>query len=665
MTLFSIALKNIKKSIKDYSIFFITLVVAVSMLYMFNSLDAQQSMLALEGSKSTTIEMLTQMLGYVSVFVSIVFGSLIIFSNTFLIKRRKQEIGLYQVLGMNRFKVLTIIAIESIIVGIFSLIVGLITGVFLSQFMSMITAYMFRVDLSVYHFIFSFEAFKTTVINFIIIFGLVILLNSVTLARFKLIDLFNARRKNQTIKERPGFVSVLVFLSSLALIAFAYNKLYHGGITSAMDSTLMLVSGAFGTLILFYSIATFFTVIAKKNPKMYYKNLNAFVFKQINSKIKTSVLSTTIISLLLLLTIGILSLSIAIIDSFNAETRGLNMTDVSFYTYKYEPTFEEDIISNDFFKDHVTEYVSYRLYESDLMTSGIILDDVKDRYNDDFDIMIIDQSDNNAVPILKYSDYERITMLQGIKSRKIEEDEYMIICNAMFTYKYVKEFYETKPTIEVNGFTLKAESGVLNEMSLKNSVNKDITGVVVVHDKVAKDLGSLEMAMIANLDIKIDQYSDQEIYDTFSQSGDRRYGVLTSYATDEAAILTSVTLMFVGMYLGLTFAITSATVLAIGQLTDASDNKERYKVLRQLGAENKLINRALFTQIAIIFILPLLVAIVHSYVGINKFTRIIEMLVNVDMLGSVLKTAGFILIIYGGYMLLTYISAKKTISSSI
>jgi putative ABC transport system permease protein len=279
--------------------------------------------------------------------------------------------------------------------------------------------------------------------------------------------------------------------------------------------------------------------------------------------------------------------------------------------------------------------------------------------------MIIDQAVNNPTPVIRYSDYLNITALQGVEQRKLGDEEYFIICNAQFTYKFVEEFVKTEPSIHFNGYTLHPESAVMSEISLKNSTNKDITGVLVVPDHATKGLEVMEVSIIANFKTEIDEKMDQKLFETFHEFGEKRYLVITTYATDEAAISTSVTLMFVGMYLGLTFAITSATVLAIGQLTDISDNKERYMILRQLGADNKLVNKALFTQIAIIFILPLLVAIVHSFVGITKFTRIIEMLFKVNMLGSIIKTALFIIAIYGGYMYVTFLNAKRTIASKL
>lgn len=102
MKLFSLALRNIKKSIKDYSIYFITLVIAVAIFYIFNSIDSQTAMMSISKSTMEIVQSLVNVLSYISVFVSVVLGFLIVYANNFLIKRRKKEIGIYMTLGMSK-----------------------------------------------------------------------------------------------------------------------------------------------------------------------------------------------------------------------------------------------------------------------------------------------------------------------------------------------------------------------------------------------------------------------------------------------------------------------------------------------------------------------------------------------------------------------------------
>ena len=144
MKLFSLALRNIKKSIKDYSIYFITLVIAVAIFYIFNSVDSQTAMMSISKSTMEIVQAIVNVLSYISVFVSIVLGFLIVYANNFLIKRRKKEIGIYLTLGMSKFKVSTVLVLETIIIGVISLGIGLILGVGLSQLLSIFKANLFE-----------------------------------------------------------------------------------------------------------------------------------------------------------------------------------------------------------------------------------------------------------------------------------------------------------------------------------------------------------------------------------------------------------------------------------------------------------------------------------------------------------------------------------------
>ena len=98
--LFKLSVKNMKKSIKDYAIYFLTLVLGVAIFYMFNSLDSQQAMLEVSSSTRDMIQLMIQVLGMLSVFIAIVLGLLIVYANNFLINRRKKEFGIYMTLGM-------------------------------------------------------------------------------------------------------------------------------------------------------------------------------------------------------------------------------------------------------------------------------------------------------------------------------------------------------------------------------------------------------------------------------------------------------------------------------------------------------------------------------------------------------------------------------------
>jgi putative ABC transport system permease protein len=122
---YKLAVKNVTKSMKDYTVYFLTLMFGVCLFYMFNSIDSQTAMLKLSSSQQQAVKALTQIIGYVSVFISVVLGFLIVYANGFLMKRRKKELGVYMTLGMPKGKISIIIIVETLLIGLISLAVGL------------------------------------------------------------------------------------------------------------------------------------------------------------------------------------------------------------------------------------------------------------------------------------------------------------------------------------------------------------------------------------------------------------------------------------------------------------------------------------------------------------------------------------------------------------
>ena len=183
--LFKLSIRNMKKSFKDYAIYFLTLVLGVAIFYMFNSLDSQQAMLEVSQSTRSMIQLLVQMLGMLSVFIAIVLGFLIVYANNFLINRRKKEFGIYMTLGMGKRQISKIILLETILVGIISLAIGLIIGIFASQLMSILVGKLFEADMSKFEFVFSTDSCIKTCVYFAIMYIAVMLFNTITINNSK------------------------------------------------------------------------------------------------------------------------------------------------------------------------------------------------------------------------------------------------------------------------------------------------------------------------------------------------------------------------------------------------------------------------------------------------------------------------------------------------
>ena len=661
--IFKLSLKNITKSLKDYSIYFFTLVVAVSIFYIFNSLEAQKSILILSETKQDMIQSIIVIMNYLSVFVSIILGFLIIYSNNFIIKRRKKEIGLYLTLGMSKRKVSTMLVIETIVIGLFSLLVGLILGVFISQGLSILTAKLFEVNLSNYTFVFSEKALYKTIIYFGLIFVLVMIFNIITLTKYKLINLLTATKQNEKVKFRNKYTITISFILAIVLIAYAYHLLFQGTLFMMDKKTLtMIISGSLGTLLFFYSLSGFILTITKKIKKIYYKDLNMFNLKQINKQINTSVISTTIISLMLLLTIGILACSVTMTNAFNNDIEENNQQDFTIYSHnRYiegEYTNLNQIITNKYFKQEVKEYTKYDIYNiKNLTTINMMTDQDKQQLKKKYGNLI---ELNTQVMVIKQSDYNNIMNIQNKPKINIKEDEYLETTNIDTLIEYLTPFYKKQNKININNNYLKPATKEIIKLAPENSSSNNNTGIIVINDKYLKNQKPIQSIIIGNYKDNNKEKREQNFLKSLTTENQNLL-ITTKIDMVTQSLGLKVMLIYVGLYLGIIFAISSVTILAITELSTSSDNKERYKILKELGASNKMINKALFTQIAIIFILPLAVALFHAAVGLTEINSLIKMLADIKIGKSLLLTSIFIVLIYGGYFLATYKISKRII----
>lgn len=369
--LFKLSLKNITKSIKDYAIYFLTLVLGVAIFYMFNSIDSQQAMLQVSQSQRELIKLMITMLGFVSVFVAVILGLLIVYANNFLINRRKKEFGIYMTLGMGRRQISRIILMETIFVGIISLGIGLIIGVFASQFMSILVAKMFEADMSEFKFVFSKEACIKTCIYFAVMYMAVTLFNTLTISRYKLINLLNASKKNEKVKIKNPILAVVVFLFGVSILGYAYWKV-TGDVNSLCTADKMLppiIMGIVGTVAIFWSLSGFILQVVQRHKKIYLKDTNIFVLRQINNKINTMVISISVICLMLFMTISILSSSLALRNTMQRDLIEMTPVDLNLYKTANLPEktvnrYGKEIIYTEEQRIDSTQPISYTLMKN-------------------------------------------------------------------------------------------------------------------------------------------------------------------------------------------------------------------------------------------------------------------------------------------------------------
>ena len=693
--LFKLSIKNMKKSFKDYAIYFLTLVLGVAIFYMFNSLDSQEAMLQVSSSTRDIIKLMVNMLGYVSVFVAVVLGLLIVYANNFLINRRKKEFGIYMTLGMGKRQISKIILMETILVGIISLIVGLIIGIFASQFMSVLVAKMFEADMSKFQFVFSKDACIKTCIYFAVMYVAVMFFNTFTISRYKLINLLNATKKNESIKIKKPVISILVFLFGAGILGYAYWKVTGdvNSLTTADKILPPILMGIVGTISIFWSLSGFVIQVAQKMKSTYLKDTNMFVLRQINNKINTTIISMSVICLMLFMTISILSVSLSLRNTMQRELADMTPVDLNLsktanlpesYTnrqgkvinYTKEQiedskiSIEETLKNNGLDMSVLKDMVEIPIYTSNDLTW-------EDFFGEDYGKVKAQfpKLDYGAAEaIVKISDYNKIAKLYGTEQYELKDDEYIVLCD----YDNMAEIRnqvlnEGGHKLTIAGKEYKSKYANCKNGYIEMAASHINTGIILVPDNcpLTEDMKE-KTVFVANYNVETDE-EKEEIEKIFADNNNSillqnldNKGIdldgITKIVIIQSSVGVASIVTFIAIYLGIIFLIASAAILALKQLTESSDNKQRYLVLRKIGCDEKMINKALFSQIAIFFGLPLILAIIHSIFGIQFAMTIMAGLAkSEDLLPSIIATVIIIGIIYGAYFLATYLGSKNII----
>jgi len=685
--LFKLSIRNMKKSFKDYAIYFLTLVLGVAIFYMFNSIDSQQAMLEVSQSTRDIIKLMINMLGYISVFVAVVLGLLIVYANNFLINRRKKEFGIYMTLGMGKRQISKIILMETILVGIMSLIVGLIIGVFASQFMSILVAKMFEADMSKFQFVFSKDACIKTGIYVAVMF-----FNTMTVSRYKLINLLNATKKNEKVKIKNPIISIIVFIGASCLLGYAYWKVTGDvhSLTTADKLLPPILMGIIGTILVFWSLSGFILRVVQSIKNIYLKGTNMFVLRQINSKINTTVISMSVICLMLFMTISILSSSLSLRNTMQRELVEMTPVDLNLYKtanlpesyMKYgkevRPTKEqmedsripitETLKNNGLDMSVLKDLIEIPVYATNNLTWETFCADKLEEIKAEFPMLRYDTSEM----IVKVSDYNKIAKLYGINQYELKNNEYIMICNYDSMEELRNRILSDGSTITIAGKEYKSKYNECKSGFISMSTSHTNTGIILVPDNCElTESMKKQYLFVANYNAdtkegkeeieKIFVDDNSELLQNLDKNGLNIDGT-TKIALMEASVGLATIVTFIAIYLGIIFLIASAAILALKQLTESSDNKQRYTILRKIGCDEKMINKALFRQIGIFFGLPLILAIIHSIFGIQFAMTVMEGLASSeDLLPSIVATVVIIGAIYGAYFIATYLGSKNII----
>lgn len=653
--LFNLSLKNIKKSFKDYAIYFFTLILGVAIFYIFNSLTSQTVMLKLSESTKDIIRLMNDILSSVSVFVSFVLGFLIVYANQFLMKRRKKEFGIYMILGMSKKQISKILLVETITIGFISLIIGLFVGIVLSQVMSIIVANMFAADMNKFAFVFSAKAMLKTLFYFGIMYLLVLVFNTLQVNRQRLIQLLKANQQNEEIKLKNPVLCIIIFIGAVALLGYAYYNVTLGvsNLVTTFSVLLQMIYGAVATFLIYWSLSGLVLKLVMFSKNHYFKNLNSFTIKQISSKINTTVLSTTVICLMLFLTICIFSSAFALNKEATAKLNELAPVDIQMQ----KNAGEDNLLIDEYLKskhvalDQLKDIFTFNTYQTPQLT-----------YGDTYGKIYVETSEsflNSREEIIKLSDYNQLAKMYNLPTYDLD-DQYVVMGNYENILSARNQVLKNKPEITLNGKVYQSKFDKCQNGFLSMQSSHMTMGVYIVPDEAVEGFSYDNSYMLANY-ISSDKETRNIVDEKMQRYRDDYLLINTKIEISNNSIGMGAMVIFIGLYLGIVFLISCAAILALKELSQSIDNKEKYQMLRKIGVDEKMINRSLFKQIAIYFTFPLALAIIHSIFGIQVCNTMLQTFNQTNAFEAIITTSIFLVFIYGGYFMITYLCSKQIV----
>lgn len=674
-----LAFGNMRKLLHDYAVYFLTLVLGVAVFYAFNTMSVQGGFL--RGDVGETLSQVGQILDGLTVFLAVILGFLMVYANNFLMRRRKKELGLYQVLGMRTGQVNVVLALETLLVAAVSFGVGIALGVLVSQVLLFVTARMFATTVQHFSFFFSTDAFMLTLACFGVIFVVMMLFNWITLRRVRLIDLMSSARQNEKQFVRRLPLSIVLTAAGLVLMGVAYWRLIRDGFP--MDNSMQggfiitTIMVAVGTFVFFYGLAGTLTALLTHMRGFYWRDLHMFTTRQIASRVNTTALSMGVIALILFLAMTAMTTGMSICNTLNAMVEKGTPYSASISVLPTDPVADPIDLEAEVAKvgidlsavgSHATVRIAVIPSELEGATSTFqrISELTGETIPKGFEHAMVGE-------VVSLSDYNAARALLGMEPVSLADGQYLLLCNMDQVEPFVNGGLEKGFSVTVGDVTLTpARATVIDDASavLQDNGLGANPGTFVVADDLAASLPTYQQV----IDVMYAGPTEEGdaalkgLEERLSDSlGERSALTTVDTVTSVLADGTTTTglISYMAIYIGFVLVIACAAILAIQQLSNASDSAGSYRTLSELGCSERLIFGSLRAQVAIAFALPLAVGLAHSLCAISVLNELVSAFGYSDALDGM--TLGLVLfaLVYGGYLALTYRMAHGIVRSAV
>ncbi len=719
---------NVRRAGRDYLVYLLTLTLGVTVFYAFNTVSMQVDIAGID--EEGLAQVMGSMLGYLTYFLAGVMAFLMVYANNFIMKRRKKEFGLYQVLGMGRGRVATIMALETVIVSVGAFVAGIVLGVGLSQLMTFFTASLFKTQIADFHFFFSVHAFNLTLACMLVMFVLTLLLNLRAVRRTKLIELMGAERRNESIKTRNPWIAIAIFTVGVLLVGVAYYRLLRDGFPLTATDTkpqeamkqfgITTAMVTVGTFALFWGLSGMLIKLLQSLRSVYWRGLNMFTVRQLAAKVNTVCFSMGVIAMILFLAITSVTCGMSIANVMNENLERYNPVDVS-QTYVYytpetldyykeyvNPSEADRMVLADATVDlytawhgerksadnndetgkkvniadvagehvQIDSYLSYTLGGSDpSVTAGEMCKAMGEKLPKALEGS---NADDMGLFVTPASQYNKLRQMMGEEPVSIGRDQYLLTCDMggelgdLYT-KYMAGGH----TLSLGGHELKpaTDRSDGDTAAIANSGLGSNPGTVVVADELLSQLNlqpyssNLLVNYKQGMDVaEADELIKYTMLDNLLVDGEKpgSWGVFMTRSElyTQAAQMNGM-ISYLAIYIGFVLVVACAAILSIQQLSNVADGSRSYRVLAQIGCDDRQIRHSVMAQQAVFFLFPLAVGLAHSFVALKVIIELVSTFGNMSIGGTVGLTCAIFLAAYGGYFLVTYLMSTGMVQAAI
>ncbi|APC40111.1 FtsX-like permease family protein [Clostridium estertheticum] len=633
MTLISMAVNNIKKNFKNYWTFFLSSSFSVFVLYLFMSIVYNEDVKAKLGNmKSIMIVFI------IAAYMIAAFSAFFIwYSNSFLIKSRKKEFATYMLLGMSKKQVVKLNIIENLITIAFAFCSGIILGLIFNKFFIMLLYVMIRVTGDV-SFQISLEALKFCSIVFGAMFIIISIHGSKLIYRDNLIDLFNSSKKAEK-GLKVSHLTMIISILSIVFLGYGYYIAIRNLAANILLTPIVVLLVVIGTILFFTSFTSLIIYISKKNEKSLFKGTKLIYISQLYYRYKGNVGTLSVIAIT---TSVALCASIFCFGFFNkVEENSRNMRPFSIEyangTNNTDKIFENTIKNHkeisvvykdnmEFFKVKTKDFLLGN--HEFLVLNESKFNEINSHEKSDMKINLKNDMDCNFVQVANFVS-DKSVIGKEVKLSGGGSDY-----NLKITDTYKKSFMaidDSKPTLIVKDSVY---SQIKSTISKENTYK--VTGYMLNNDFLSENF-------IKDLKIVIPQETKLlTFYENF-MDGIKMMGILA----------------FIGLFIGLIFVTATGGIIYFKMCMEASEDKNKFIILKNIGASKAEITKAISKELMILFGIPFVVATINTFAASIPIGKMVAVNITKEFIIIILVYA----VLYSIYYLITLKAYIKIVSN--